>query len=161
MIMYRLSSLYRLPVYAILGLVVGCAAAPLQEMSDARQALRAAHEVNALQHAPRQLQRAEQRLSTAEKALNDREVSFDKTRDDAIAAKEEAIKARMIAVAIAAARNALHDANMLHVNALQAEEILQRALNAADKGAVHDAVRYARQAERLATEAITNTSSTP
>lgn len=159
--MTRLFSLYKLPAYAVLGFVIGCAAAPLQEMSDARQALRAAHEVHALQHAPRQLQRAEQRLTTAEKALSNGEGSFDKTRGDAIAAKEEAIKARMIAVAIAAARNALHDANMLHVNSQQAEEILQRALNAADNGAAHDAVRYARQAERIATEAIITTSPTP
>lgn len=151
------SSLYII----ILSLVIGCAAAPLQELSDARQALRAAHEAHAEQHAPRQLQLAEQRLSTAEKALSDGESRFDKTRDDAIAAKEEAIKARMIAVAIAAARNALHDASMLHVSAREAEETLQRALVAAESGAVKDAVRYARQAERLATEAIRADASMP
>lgn len=152
--MFRARCRRTLAMTALLILLTACAAAPLQEMSDARQALSAARDVDAQRHAPTQLQRAQARLATAERTLMDEEIDFDKTRADAVAAKEEAIKARMIAIAISAARNALHDARALHVNADRAQETLQRALTAAEEGEVNSALKYARLAERLATEAI-------
>lgn len=150
-----------LAIAGVLSFLAACAAAPLQEMSDARQALSAARDVDAQRHAPIQLQRAQARLATAERTLMNEEIDFDKTRADAVAAKEEAIKARMIAIAISSARNALHDARALHVNADRAQETLQRALTAAEEGEVNAALKYARLAERLATEAITGPAAAP
>ena len=50
-------------------LVSACAAPPVQEMSDARQAIRAARAAGAAQRAPEALQNAEQLLTTAEHDL--------------------------------------------------------------------------------------------
>ena len=50
-------------------LVSACAAPPVQEMSDARQAIRAARAAGAAHRAPDALQNAEQLLATAEQEL--------------------------------------------------------------------------------------------
>ena len=49
--------------------VAACASAPVQEMSDARQAIRAARAAGAEERAPDALRAAEQLLATAEEEL--------------------------------------------------------------------------------------------
>ena len=51
--------------------VAACAGAPVQEMSDARQAIRAARAAGAAERAPDALRSAEQLLATAEHELKD------------------------------------------------------------------------------------------
>jgi Domain of unknown function (DUF4398) len=73
------------------GLAVACATAPVQEMSDARQAIRAARDAGAAQAAPEQLEEARSLLSSAEAHLEQRR--FRDARREAIAARASAVAA--------------------------------------------------------------------
>lgn len=53
----------------ILGLLVGCVSAPVQEMSDARQALRAAQAAGAADYAPEPLAEAQRLVDLAQQEL--------------------------------------------------------------------------------------------
>ena len=78
-------------------LAVGCAATPpVQEMSDARQAIQAAREVDAARLAPQPLHRAEQHMEQAAGRLDrgDYLAAQEAARD----AKREAVYARDLAV---------------------------------------------------------------
>lgn len=72
---------------------------PVQEMSDARQAIKAAREANAEQYAPQKLRSAEDSLELATKTLEQGE--YEEARMAATVAKALAIKARDAAVAAA------------------------------------------------------------
>jgi predicted S18 family serine protease len=54
---------------ALLLLLAGCASAPVQEMSDARQAIQAAEEAGAAYYAPETLSDAKRLLTSAERKL--------------------------------------------------------------------------------------------
>jgi PBP1b-binding outer membrane lipoprotein LpoB len=82
-----------LPIIAVLGLLSGCSSAPVQEMSDARQAITAARQVEAVQYAPDLMQRAIQQLAVAEQALE--AGAWKSARTSAMAAREDAIAARL------------------------------------------------------------------
>ncbi len=71
--------------------MVACATAPVQEMSDARQAIRAAREAGAGKDSPQQLAAAEALLSRAESSLSSRQ--FRTARRYAIDAKLKAVDA--------------------------------------------------------------------
>lgn len=77
---------------ATTALVTACATAPVQEMSNARQALDAAKSVGADQHAPSSYQQAETLLKKAEQDLADHD--YTGARENADAARDAAIKAR-------------------------------------------------------------------
>lgn len=78
-------------------MLAGCATAPpVQEMSDARQAIRAAREAHAGELAPQPLQRAEDYLEKATAQLE--RGAYVDAQASANAAKEEAIRARDLAV---------------------------------------------------------------
>ena len=70
---------------------------PVQEMSDARQAIKAAREANAELYAPQQLRSAEDSMELATKTLEQGE--YEEARMAATVAKALAIKARDAAVA--------------------------------------------------------------
>lgn len=76
---------------AALLVIVGCQTAPVQEMSDARQAITVAREAGAEQHAATQLKAAINYLQSAEGFLNERK--YDLARRDAINAKTNALDA--------------------------------------------------------------------
>jgi hypothetical protein len=69
-----------------------CTGMPVQEMSDARQALEAARKAGAETRAPGELESAEQLLQDAEKALVDGD--YGKAKDSAKAAKDQAVTAQ-------------------------------------------------------------------
>ena len=69
----------------------GCAVAPVQEMSDARQAIAAAEEAGAEQFAPEPLAAARRYLADAERSLQVR--SYGLARSHAISAKTKAVEA--------------------------------------------------------------------
>ncbi len=82
-------------VVATLSLVSACETAPpVQEMSDARQAIAVAREAGAEAHAAAQLIAAEQFLASAQRNLNDHH--YADARRDALEAKELALDARRI-----------------------------------------------------------------
>lgn len=82
------------------GLVAGCAGAPVQEMSNARQAVRAAEKAGAATAAPELLTEAKQLLKDAKTHLNQRD--YRSARDDAESARAKAIEARRVAEAASA-----------------------------------------------------------
>ena len=74
------------------GTPYGCVSAPVQEMSDARQALQAAQVAGAEEHAAEVLYDARRLLQQAEQELDQRH--FQNAREHALRAKERAIVAR-------------------------------------------------------------------
>lgn len=76
----------------LLMLLLGaCATAPVQEMSDARQAVMAAEQASAEEHAPESLNQARNLLARAQQNLKVR--NFEDARDEALRAKEQAMQA--------------------------------------------------------------------
>jgi len=114
------------------GLMSGCASAPTQEMSDARQAVSAAQDAGAERYAVGALSSAEMRLEKAEKALKRR--TFRRARNDAIKAREEALKAKNIALAISDAKLAIEHAVTHGVSTFEAEKLLAQGEEAARQG---------------------------
>lgn len=75
----------------------GCQTAPVQEMSDARQAIAVAKEAGAADHAAADLHAAEEFLISAERSLGNR--LYSKARDHALKAKSSALDALKISEA--------------------------------------------------------------
>ena len=71
--------------------LIACAGAPVQEMSNARQAIKAAREASATVSAPASLMEAEALLIRAEDSLQKR--AYREARRDAIAARGKAAEA--------------------------------------------------------------------
>ena len=90
---YRFARLLRW-LFILLALALGsaCGSAPVQEMSEARQAIDAARIAGAEQHAAEQYNKAQTLLKDAEQLLNDRH--FRKARLSAADARDEAVRAR-------------------------------------------------------------------
>jgi len=78
-------------------LAAGCAGAPAQQMSDARQAIRAAEQAGARQHAPELLADAQQLVDRAR--VNLQKGDYRQARDDADLAREKAMEARRLSEA--------------------------------------------------------------
>jgi hypothetical protein len=76
-------------------LASGCAGVPVQEMSNARQAIVAAQKAGAEQYAPEALAEAQQLLKSAKANLNQGE--YRTARDQAEQSREKAIEARRAA----------------------------------------------------------------
>lgn len=123
----------------------GCATAPIQEMSDARQSLQAAQEAGADRYAASTLSRAQMALEQAERKLEDR--AFKEARLNAVAAKAEAMDAQEIAFAISEARNAVADAMKKGSVSSETESLLQQAEQAASRGDKLEAVSLANEAK--------------
>lgn len=108
----RLTPMFRVPIYPImkriikksLGILVvlatlsACAGPPVQEMSDARQAIQAAESAGAPEYAPVVLRQAKDYLDSAERKLEKR--AYNGARSDARLAKQKATHARSIAETI-------------------------------------------------------------
>lgn len=84
-------------VTVLLALASCAVAPPVQEMSDARQAINAAREANAALHAPITLQKAETSLDEAARGIE--HGHYLDAREAAIAARRHAIRARDEALA--------------------------------------------------------------
>lgn len=91
--------------------LAGCAAAPIQQMSDARQSLQAARTAGAAVRAPALMKEAESNLSDAELSLTRRD--YGPARKSAVRAKQEAATARRLAVAVGDADQAADRADTL------------------------------------------------
>lgn len=81
----------------LLSVLAGCATAPVQEMSDARQAIQAAQQAGAVNHAPLPLTEAKRLLDKAEKELELGD--YGAARRNATSAKQRALKARQESLA--------------------------------------------------------------
>lgn len=88
---------YIVNITIIFVLLNGCSiTAPVQEMSNARQSIRAATEVNAEKLAGNLLAEAKQRLKSATRELDAGE--YERARTLALEAKHLALKARQLAI---------------------------------------------------------------
>ncbi|APZ43920.1 DUF4398 domain-containing protein [Acidihalobacter ferrooxydans] len=93
---------YRIAILTLLLLLAGCATAPVQEMSDARQAMQAAAQAGARQSAPQEYAQAQALMQRAEDQLqvggyqSARELA-DQARVAAQHARDDALKARKTA----------------------------------------------------------------
>lgn len=84
------------PIVLMLWTLTACASAPVQEMSDARQALRSAELAGAVQYSPTEYDAARLSLQKASKWL---ELGiFSNARAHALDAREQAIRAREAAL---------------------------------------------------------------
>lgn len=129
-------------------LAAGCATAPTQEMSDARQAVQAAREADAPVHTPAAMNSAERDLTEAEHQLQGRDYKV--AREDAVAAKQAAVKARNMALALAKAKQAVQEADEAGALTQVTRDWLAKAQAAA---AVGDEEEVARTTERARQEA--------
>lgn len=139
------------------GMVVagGCASVPpTQEMSDARQALDAAREADAGRYSPRAMEGASHLLSQAEQKLE--AGAFKQAQQSALAAKQEATRARTMAAALSAARIALREAAADGVLSAEAQTLLQQAEVAASADDEKSAVRLAGEAKQRAEQDVNN-----
>ena len=92
MLSRRLTLFIRSTVLAAMLVAAGCTTSPpVQEMSDARQAITAAKEAGAAEHAADELDAAVEFLNSAENYLKNDSFLF--ARRDAIAAKSKALDA--------------------------------------------------------------------
>ncbi len=135
-----------------LALLSGCAGVPTQEMSDARQALQAARDVGAANHAPASLDSAERLLISAEQGLGSRR--YKQARQEALASKQEAVKARGIAAAVIDAKNAAVEVERAGFDAGEAGRLLSLAERAEAAGDEAEAVRLAQEARTSAEESL-------
>lgn len=83
------------------GLLAGCVGAPVQEMSNARQAVRAAEKAGATTTAPELMTEAKRLLKDATTHMNQRD--YRGAKDSAESARTKAIEARRVAETAAAA----------------------------------------------------------
>lgn len=86
-----------LAALAVAPVVTGCAGLPVQQMSDARQAITAAEQAGAAQYAPELLAESKRLVDRAK--LNLDEGEYRQSRQDAELAREKAMEARRIAEA--------------------------------------------------------------
>ena len=128
-------------------LLVACASAPTQEMSDARQAVYSARNADASDLAPRSMDSAEQLLERAQQSL--KQGRYDVARDDALEARQAAMKARQVAVAITEARVAVADAKARGSAWSSAESLIDEAQAAGRQGDESRAWELAVEAKRL------------
>lgn len=133
-------------------LLVGCASAPIQEMSDARQALQAAEHARAAQLSPGAFSRAKGHLRNAEEALDVR--AYREARYEAEQTREQAILARSNAGVIGNAEAAVSEAARLGNPQGDTAVLLDHALEAARQGKQDQALILARQATEQAKRAI-------
>ncbi len=92
--------LLSLPLFLLVSSLTACSSAPVQEMSDARQAIIAAKQVGAEKHSPTIYSDARKYLLAAEIAI--RSGHFPQAKRSAIQAKKQAVRARKATIGIGA-----------------------------------------------------------
>ncbi|MGB9429339.1 MAG: hypothetical protein WCC11_05595 [Gammaproteobacteria bacterium] len=91
---YKILKFARLSALVFALVFTACAGVPVQEMSNARQAVAAARQVGAEHAAAKQMANAEQLLRTAQAALD--QGNYGTARADAIRARDAAVQALRI-----------------------------------------------------------------
>jgi nucleoid-associated protein YgaU len=152
MTMTKYSLLRGLVITSIAGTMAGCATAPTQEMSDARQAVQAAREAGAPAHTPVVMDNAEQDLSQAEHKLSVRD--YKDARNNAMAARQEAVKARNMALAIAQAEAAISEAQELGALTQVTRDWMTKAKAASSAGDEEEVTRATQRAKQEAQDDI-------
>jgi len=124
--------------------VMGCARIPTQEMSDARQAIQAARDVEAEYYVPTIWAKAEQNLRLAEKNLE-----TGKLNDAglvAILAKQQAVNAHAMAIAVKRAQEIWQTIWSINHSADNGYELLKKIQFAIRQGDFHNTIAFAETA---------------
>lgn len=148
MVMTKYTLLKGVGLTVMLGIIAGCATAPTQEMSDARQAVQSAREAGATTHAPAALDNAEKQLSQAERELQVHK--YKRARNDATNAKQSAVKARNIALAISQAKETVELAEKMGALSDATRGWMTKAEAAAAAGKEEDVARFSERAKQEA-----------
>lgn len=130
--------------------ITACATYPTQELSDARQAVRAAEAINADKHLPEAYNKAALLLSKAEEKLNDSPPLYSEAKDNALAAKEAAINARLLTIALLEAQKTIHKMESDDNKLPEARQALEKASSAISQNNFKEAIKYAELAKNLA-----------
>lgn len=124
--------------------VVGCAGVPTQEMSNARQAIKAARDVKAKDYVPTLWNKTEQNLTQAEQHLQAGQ--FFHARLVAILVKEQAVNAHNMAVAMSRANRVWQAVNAMNYSATQGHALLKKAREAEREGDIDKTIAFANDA---------------
>ncbi|HAI68626.1 MAG TPA: hypothetical protein DCM38_04210 [Gammaproteobacteria bacterium] len=131
-------------VLLITVVVVGCAGVPTQEMSDARQAMKAARDVQAEYYVPTFWAKASQKLTQAEQYLEGGQ--FFQARLIATSAKKEAVDAHNTAVAINRAKRVWQEVvTLIDHSSLEGRALLEKAQQVARQGNLEQTIAFANE----------------
>jgi hypothetical protein len=140
--MKRVHQSPKLIVLIITVLVVGCAGVPTQEMSDARQAIKAARDVQADYYVPTFWAKALEKLMQAEHYLETDQ--FFRARLIATSAKKQAVEAHNTAVAINRAQRIWEEVmTMMSHKDLKGPALLEKSQQVAREGHVEQTIDFA------------------
>ncbi len=133
-------------------LLSNCAKVPIQEMSDARQALKAAYIAKANEYSPVSLTKAEENLDLAEQNLT---IGYlDQARQDAIASKKYAVQAYEMASAIERAKTIWQTISELIYSEYEGNRLIKKAQNAASANNLNNVLRFANEAYQKGEEVL-------
>ena len=123
----------------------GCVTIPIQEMSDARQAIYSAEGAGAAKWAPYSLIRAQRLLLTAELALDSKEYTH--ARETAAAARRHALQARRLAASFDEVSGLLDDAGRVGAAQTSARALFDQAVASSRTGDEQQAAAQVAQAD--------------
>ena len=130
--------------------ITACATYPTQELSDARQAVRAAEAIEANKHLPEIYNKAASLLTNAEEKLSTSPPHYSEARTAALAAKDNAIKARLLTVALLDANKTIKKLQSSDTPLTEAKQALEKAHYAIKIDSFDEAIKYAELAKNLA-----------
>ncbi|CAK0740030.1 putative DUF4398 domain-containing protein [Gammaproteobacteria bacterium] len=134
-------------------ILFGCAnAPPIQEMSDARQSVRAAVEAGAEHYFPTIMERVDALLTKAEKELA--VADFRGAEQHALAAKTEAVRARSLVLTLTSTIETVEQAERVTKLDPNTRAVLQQAQDAASQGNEAVTMAFMEQARQEAESAL-------
>lgn len=142
--MQRMLQRLSLVTLIVITIMVGCAYVPTQEMSDARQAIKAAREVKAISYVPANLTVAEQSLTTAEHYLEAGQ--FNQARLNAKLATEQAVNAYKMTVALTRAKTMGENLTKIGYATQTVNDLLKQATASAQQQEVDKTITLADEA---------------
>jgi len=122
-----------------------CVTIPIQEMSDARQAIHSAEDAGAAQWAPNSLMSAQKLLLVAEQALASEKYTH--ARETAAAARSHALKARRLAASFGVVSGLLDDAERVGAEQTSARLLFDQAATVSRAGDERQAGMLVAQAD--------------
>lgn len=132
--------------------LLACVTIPIQEMSDARQAINSAEAAAAAQWAPNSLMSAQKLLLVAEQALADE--NYTHARETAAAARSQALQARRLAASFEVVSGLLDDAERIGAEQSSARLLFDRAADTSRMGDEQQAAVLIVQADGAITASL-------
>lgn len=137
---------------ALLLSLFACVTIPIQEMSDARQAINSAEDAGAEQWAPTSLMSAQKLLLIAEEALSSE--NYAQARETAAAARSKGLQARRLAASFEVVSGLLDDAERIGAEQSSARPLFEQALDTSRAGDEQQAALLVAQAETAITASL-------